>query len=158
MKISPCHTDERRLEISLVAFFVLALCSLVGISLVDPSIYAHTLLLTSAQADRYPLVLTGVMCLLVVLVALLIFGVLHHWRWLFWLILLAFGASVLRVPIALLQFAGIVPATGPFWYSLLQTGVAVVEAGLAIEMIRIYRRQGVWALGKPGDGRCVEPE
>lgn len=148
MNNSSWHTGVRRLEISLVVFFVLALCSLIGIAVVDPSLYAPTLLLPSAQADHYPLALTVVLCLLVLMIALLIFGIFHHWRWLFWLLLLAFCASVLRIPVTLLQFAGIVPASGPLWYSLLQTGVAVIEAGLAIEMIRIYRREGVWALGK----------
>ncbi len=51
--------------------------------------------------------------MLTALFSLLSTGVIHNWRWTFWLILVAFMAGILRVPIAGLQLAGIVPGQGP---------------------------------------------
>jgi hypothetical protein len=47
-----------------------------------------------------------------------------------------------------LQITDVLPSSDPLWYGLFRMGVAVVELALAIWMIYIYRREGVWALGK----------
>jgi hypothetical protein len=71
----------------------------------------------------------------------------RHWRWVFWLLLVAFAASVLQIPITLLQMTGVLPSSDPLWYSLFRMGGCVVELALAVWMIFIYRREGVWAQG-----------
>src|SRR6266567_6770026 len=71
-----------------------------------------------------------------------------HWRWVFWLMLVAFAGSALQIPVTLLQIAGVLPSPILLWYSLFRMGVAVVEITIAVWMIHIYRHKGVWALGK----------
>jgi hypothetical protein len=75
-------------------------------------------------------------------------GLVRHWRWLFWLLLLAIGASFLDIPVTILQLLGALPNVVPLWYSLFRMGVALPEIALAVWMMRLYRHQGVWAMGK----------
>lgn len=138
----------RRLERSIITFFVAAALLAWGVYLVDPSIYTQTLLLAPTPADRYPYPATLFLVCLVVFLAILSVGVVRHWRWLFWLLLVAFGGSVLQIPTALLQLTGLLPDPIPIWYSLLRMGVSIVELWIAVWMICIYRYGGIWAMGK----------
>ena len=138
----------RRLETVIIAFFVLAVLFALAVYLVDPSIYTKTLLLEPSPADRYPFPATLFLVCLVVFIAILSVGVVRHWRWLFWLLLVAFGFSVLQVPATILQLTGILPDPAPVWYSLLRMGIAIIEIGIAVWMLQIYRQYGVWAMGK----------
>ena len=132
----------------MIAFFILAALSLLVVYLADPAIYAQSLSLTSSPADRYPVPVTLFLVGVLVLITLLSFGVVRHWRWLFWLMLVAFAGSALQIPVTLLQIADVLPSSDPLWYSLFRMEGAVVELALAVWMISIYRREGVWALGK----------
>lgn len=143
----------RRLERVLIVFFVLAFLFALVVYFADPSIYAKTLSLAPFPVDRYPLSVMLFLVGLFVFLAILSVGVVRHWRWLFWLLLLAFGASVLQVPAAILQFAGVLPDPYPLWYSLIRMGVAIVEVGIAVWMIQIYRHAGVWAMGRKKTSR-----
>ena len=58
--------------------------------------------------------------------------------------------SVLQLPIGLLQIFGVLPLASPLWYSLFRLAVAMVELGLAVWMIQVYRHQRVWAMGRKG--------
>ena len=84
------------------------------------------------------------------LVALLAFlavlgvGVVRRWRWLFWLLLLAFAAGLIRVPLAVLQLSGPIAPEGPDWYVVLQGVIGMVQVGLAYAMFADYRRAGPW--------------
>ncbi|HEY7355852.1 MAG TPA: hypothetical protein VH590_05270, partial [Ktedonobacterales bacterium] len=82
------------------------------------------------------------------LIAVLIIGIRRHWRWLFWLILLAFGAAVLDIPVTLLQLLGVSPLLFPVWYSWYRVGIACVQVVIAIWMARIAYHHGAWALGR----------
>ncbi|HJT55143.1 MAG TPA: hypothetical protein VJ761_01510, partial [Ktedonobacteraceae bacterium] len=88
----------RRLERILIAFFILAVSFLIVVYIAAPSIYANTLLLASSSVDRYPLPITLFLVALLIFIAILIVGVMRHWRWLFWLLLIAFGFSILEIP------------------------------------------------------------
>jgi hypothetical protein len=143
----------RRLERVLIVFFVLAVLFALVVYIADPSIYAKTLSLAPFPVDQYPLPVILFLLGLVVFLIILCVGVVRHWRWLFWLLLVAFGASVLQVPAAILQFAGVLPDPYPLWYSLIRMGVAIVEVGIAIWMIQIYRHAGVWAMGSKKTSR-----
>lgn len=138
----------RRLEQVLIAFFVLAALSLVGVYVAVPSMYASTLLLTPSLTDRYPFSATLFLSLILVFIAVLIVGTVRHWRWLFWLVLIAFSFSILEIPATLLQLAGLFPGRFPLWYSLYRMSVALIEGGIAVWMFQIYRKYGVWAMGK----------
>ena len=148
MKTPTHHSTRVHLERAVTAFFILAALSLLVVYLADPSIYAQSLSLTSSPADRYPVPVTLFLVGILAMIALLILGVVRHWRWVFWLMLVAFAGSALQVPVTLLQMTGVLPTADPLWYGLFRMGVAVGEFALAVWMIHIYRHEGVWARGK----------
>lgn len=76
--------------------------------------------------------------------ALLGVGVVRRWRWMFWLVLAAFLAGLLRVPASVLELAGRLPATGPAWYAVLQGAIGLVQFGIGLAMLSGLRRAGVW--------------
>jgi hypothetical protein len=136
------------LERTLLAFFVLAASSAVVVYLAAPAIYTNLLLLHPASTERYPAPVTLALVGILLVIAVSMVGVVRHWRWLFWLLLLAFGASILDIPVTILQVMGALPNVFPLWYSLVRMGAALPEIALAVWMLRIYRRHGVWAMGK----------
>jgi hypothetical protein len=62
----------------------------------------------------------------------------------FWLIVVAFLAGVLRVPVLILQLSGVLAAEGPTWYVLLQAITGMVQVAIGLAMLAGYRRSGVW--------------
>jgi len=86
----------------------------------------------------------GDVVVLTALLTLLSIGVVRGWRWTFWLILIAFLAGILRVPIAAFELAGKVPQQGPAWYVLLTAAVGLSQFGIALAMLAGHRRSGVW--------------
>lgn len=141
---------RRRLEQVLIAFFVICALFIVVVYIIAPSTITQALKLTPSPTDRYPLISTVFMLALLALIGVVIVGVVRHWRWLFWLLLIAFGFSVLQIPATVLELAGVLPnpIPMPVWYSLSRMGVALVEVGIAVWMVQIYRQYGVWAMGK----------
>jgi hypothetical protein len=137
----------RRLERVLLAFFLLAALSLLVVYFADPSIYTNTLTLQSTTTERYPLPATLFLIGILGFIAVLIIGVTRHWRWLFWLILIAFGFSVLQIPATILQLSGVIPDSFPVWYSLYRMVIALFQVVIAVWMVQIYRQYGVWAVG-----------
>jgi hypothetical protein len=81
---------------------------------------------------------------LTALIMLLSVGIVRGWRWLFWLILIAFLAGILRVPAAALEFAGKIPQQGPAWYVVLTAIVGMIQFVIALTMAAAYHRSGVW--------------
>jgi hypothetical protein len=148
MKASTHDFSRMRLEIAVIAFFILAATSLLVVYAASPAIYAQSLSLTSSPADRYPVPVTLFLVGILAMIALLILGVIHHWHWLFWLLLVAFSGSALQIPITLLQMTGVLPTPDPLWYNLFRMGAGVVELALAVWMIHIYRHEGVWGRGQ----------
>ena len=139
---------SRRLERLLIAFFLLIALSVLVVYIADPSIYTQGLSLKPSATDRYPIPATLFLVSLLTFIGVVIIGILRHWRWLFWLLFVAFAASILQIPATLLQFAGVLPESFPVWYSLYRMGIAVLEVGFAIWMLWIYRHYGVWGMGK----------
>ena len=137
-----------RLGTVLIAFFVLAAFSIIIVYFVDPSIYAKVLKLEPTTTDRYPFASTLFLVAILIFIAILIFGVTKHWRWLFWPLLIANSFSILEVPATILQLTGVVPDPYPTWYSLYRMSIAVIQVGIAIWMVRIYFQYGVWGMGK----------
>ena len=75
---------------------------------------------------------------------LLAVGVLQRWRWTFWLILVAFLAGAVRVPVAILQLVDALPTDVPSWYVVLQALIGLVQLAIGLDMLVGYRRSGVW--------------
>jgi hypothetical protein len=138
----------RRLQRTLLAFFLLAALLLVEVYVAAPSIYTNTLLLALAPTQHYPtaapLLLVGIGGFL----AIVMIGILRRWRWVFWLVLVAFGGMILDIPATILQLMGILPSLFPVWYSLCRMGASLVAVGIAVWMVLIYRHYGVWARGR----------
>lgn len=129
----------RQLQAVLISFCVLATISLLILYRVQPAIYRPTL---GRVSDR------GVALLLVALVgfeAVLILGMLQRWRWLFWLLVVAFGASLVHLPLALLRLGGVIGGATPLWYDFVRAMVGCVQGAIAGWMVVLYRRYGVWA-------------
>lgn len=138
---------QKRLERVLLTFFGGCILFVVGVYLFTPSILTQGLPSSWIATGRPVLSATLVLGAIVLVIMLAIIGVLCHWRWLFWLLLIAFGFSVLEIPATLLTWTGILPpflGPLPLWYSVCRMAVAVIEEGLAVWMLLIYRRAGVW--------------
>ncbi|MFL5664095.1 MAG: hypothetical protein ACJ8BW_22540 [Ktedonobacteraceae bacterium] len=138
----------QRLEKSLITFCGLLILSLLIIFAAQPAIYTTTLWPGLVTTERYPLPAILFLGAIVAFVSILMYGVAHHWRWLFWLILVAFTGSVIQIPVEILQLTGVLTNPYPVWYSLFRTGVGVIEIGFAVWMIQIYRQHGIWATGR----------
>jgi pimeloyl-ACP methyl ester carboxylesterase len=142
------HAPAKLLERALVVFVGLLLGSLLIIFAIEPSIYTTTLWPGWAPTERYPWPVLLFLGALTIFLCILMYGVLHHWRWLFWLILIAFTGSVIQIPVEGLQLLGVFPNPYPVWYSLFRGGVGFIELGFAFWMIQTYRHQGIWAMGR----------
>jgi hypothetical protein len=130
-----------RTQALVLGFFLFALVSLVVILAAAPEVYR--------QALRFPpswprLAEIAFLIALAAFIALLSIGVLRRWRWMFWLILVAFLAGVLRVPVAILQLTGVLTANAPTWYLPFQGLVGLVQVAVGLAMLAGYRRAGVW--------------
>jgi hypothetical protein len=98
-----------RTQALVLGFFVLAMTSLLVILAAAPEVYDQALRLPTGNRA----VEIAFLAALLGFIALLGIGVLRRWRWAFWLILVAFLAGVLRVPVAILQLTEVLTADGP---------------------------------------------
>lgn len=127
-----------RTQALVLGFFILVWASLVVLFAVAPEVYYRALKLSSAGAGI--LFLIGISAF----IALLGIGVLRRWRWMFWLITVAFLFGVLRIPASVLTLKGVLPADGPTWYVLYQGFLGLVQFAIALFMLVGYRRAGTW--------------
>ena len=130
-----------RTQALVLGFFLMALTSLAIILAAAPEIYDQALRLPSNSPRWMALTLLAV---LAVFIGLLTVGVVRRWRWCFWLILVAFLAGVLRVPVAGLQLSGVLAADGPAWYVVFQGLLGGLQFAIGLAMVAGYRRAGVW--------------
>jgi hypothetical protein len=130
-----------RTQALVLGFFVMVLASLVLILVAAPEVYEQALRLPASWPAWAALVFVAT---LAAFIGLLGVGVLRRWRWTFWLILVAFLAGVLRVPVALLQLAGVLAADGPTWYVVFQGLLGMVQVVIGLAMVAGYRRAGIW--------------
>jgi hypothetical protein len=130
-----------RTQALVLGFFLMALTSLVVIVAAAPDIYDQALRLPSNSPRWMALTLLAG---LGVFIGLLAISVLRRRRWTFWLILVAFLAGVLRVPVAGLQLTGVLAADGPTWYVVFQGLLGVLQFAIGLAMVAGYRRAGIW--------------
>jgi hypothetical protein len=129
-----------RTQALVLGFFVVALGSLLMILVAAPDVYDQALRLPDGSGVAevgFLVVLTGFL-------GLLAFGVLRRWRWTFWLVLVAFLAGILRMPVAILQLTGVLAADVPTWYVLFQGVIGLAQVAIGLAMLTGYRRAGVW--------------
>jgi hypothetical protein len=129
-----------RTQALVLGFFVLAMTSLLGILAAAPEVYDQALRLPTGNRA----VEIAFLAALLGFITLLGIGVLRRWRWAFWLILVAFLAGVLRVPVAVLQLTGVLTADGPRWYVTFQGLLGILQLAIGLAMVAGYRRAGVW--------------
>jgi hypothetical protein len=123
-----------------LGFFGMTLGSLVVILVAAPEIYDQALRLPEGSRMAEITVLAG----LTTFIGLLTVGVLRRWRWIFWLVLVAFLAGILRLPVAILQLTGALAADVPAWYVGFQGVIGLAEVAIGLAMLAGYRRAGVW--------------
>jgi len=123
-----------------LGFFVLAWTALVVMVAASPAVRDVVVRRVPGSAPA----VVGFLVLLLGFLSLLAIGVLRRWRWAFWLILVAFGAGLARVPVALLQLSGRMAPEGPDWYAVVQGVIGVIQVVIAVAMFAGYRRSGPW--------------
>jgi hypothetical protein len=130
-----------RTQAVVLGFFVAAWLTLILILVAVPDVFAGALRLPPG-GSRVPEL--AFLIALTAFLGVLGIGVVRRWRWMFWLILAAFLAGVLRVPASALELAGMLPMTGPAWYLVLQAGIGLVQFVIGMAMLSGVRRAGVW--------------
>jgi hypothetical protein len=129
-----------RTQALVLGFFGVAVGSLLVILVAAPDIYDQALRLPDDSMAAEVASLAA----LTALIGLLAVGVLRRWRWTFWLVLVAFLAGILRVPVAILQLTGVLAADVPAWYVAFQGGIGLAQVAIGLAMLAGYRRAGVW--------------
>jgi hypothetical protein len=129
-----------RTQALVLGFLVVALSSLLVILVVAPDVYDQALRLPDGSAVAE----VAFLVVLTAFIGLLAVGVLRRWRWIFWLIMVAFLAGVLRVPVAILQLTGVLSADVPAWYVAFQGVIGLAQVAIGLAMLAGYRRSGVW--------------
>jgi hypothetical protein len=124
-----------------LGFLGFAWLSLVAVLAFAPDVYDQSLNLPADNARPGELVFLVVLSAFIALVA---FGVLRRWRWMFWLLLVAFLSGVLRVPASILELTGGLPATGPTWYVVVQALIGLLQLAIGVVMLREFRTHGTW--------------
>jgi hypothetical protein len=130
-----------RTQLLVLGSFGLTWIALVGILVFSPEVFTSTL--QRASGDIVAISVAFLVALSAV-IGLLIAAIVRRRRWAFWLILIAFLFGLLRVPTSGLQLTGLLQATGPTWYEVLQAVIGLVQFLIALAMVRGYRRAGVW--------------
>jgi len=126
----------------LLGFVIASWVALVAILIGAPEIY---------DAQLRPFGLAGLiwvrlafLAAITSLLVLLAIGTLRRWRWTFWLVLVAFAAGVLRVPISALQVVGAIASDVPLWYAGMQALIGISQVVIAVAMVAGYRQNGLW--------------
>jgi hypothetical protein len=130
-----------RTQLLVIGFFVLIWIALAAILVLSSQVYAQTLRQVGGNNRAIE---ASSLIALSALITLLVVGVFRRWRWTFWLVLVAFFFGVLRLPASVLQFVGILPASGPTWYEALQGVIGIVQFLIALAMFAGYRKAGIW--------------
>ena len=130
-----------RVQALVLGFLLMAWISLVVILVAAPEVYERRLRSLPGTQRVVEIVFVVALTAFIVLLSI---GVLRRWRWMFWLILIAFLFGVLRIPVAVLQISGQMRPDGPLWYAILQGVIGLVQVLIALAMILGYRRSGVW--------------
>jgi hypothetical protein len=131
-----------RTQALVLSFAIPTWLALVAILALAPDVYDGEL--RPLGLAGLPAVRLAFLGVITTLLAVLAIGALRRWRWTFWLVVIAFGAGVLRVPVFALYALGTISSDVPLWYAGVQAMVGVVQVAIAAAMLRGYRRHGPW--------------
>ena len=129
-----------RTQAMVLCFVLAAWLSLIVILVTAPDVYDEAL---PAHGHRTPVEI-AFLILLSAFLGVVGVGILRRWRWMFWLILIAFGLGLIRVPVTVLQLVGTLAPGGPTWYVVFQGVIGVIQFVIALVMVADYRRSGIW--------------
>lgn len=124
-----------------LGFFAAVVVALVVILALAPSVYGNILPLSTKSGMAIDIAFPAA---LIAFIALLSVAVIRRWTWIFWLLLIAFLAGVLRLPASVMELLGLLPRSGPTWYVLLQGVIGIVQFGIGLALVIGYRKGGVW--------------
>ena len=124
-----------------LGFLVVVWITLAAILFASPQIYDSTL---NLGPGAHPEADIAFFVSISILIAVLALGVVRRWRWMFWLILIAFLFGPIRVLASLLQLMGVLPSGAPSWYVGLQAAIGAVQFLIGLAMVAGYRRAGIW--------------
>jgi hypothetical protein len=130
-----------RTQALVLGFFLTVMAGLIVIRAAAPEVYDQALRLPPTWPRWAG---TAFLLGLAAFIVLLAVGVLQRWRWTFWLILVAFLAGAVRVPVAILQLVDALPTDVPSWYVVLQALIGLVQLAIGLAMLVGYRRSWVW--------------
>ena len=130
-----------RTQALVLGFFLTVMAGLIVIRAAAPEVYDQALRLPPTWPRWAG---TAFLLGLAAFIVLLAVGVLQRWRWTFWLILVAFLAGAVRVPVAILHLVDALPTDVPSWYVVLQALIGLVQLAIGLAMLVGYRRSGVW--------------
>ena len=131
-----------RTQALVLGFAIFSWAALVAILVAAPNVYDSEL--RPLGLAGLPAVRLAFLTVVSGLLAVLAIGTLRRWRWTFWLVLVAFAAGVLRVPVFALQALAAISADVPLWYAGVQAIVGIVQVAIAAAMFLGYRRHGPW--------------
>jgi hypothetical protein len=124
-----------------LGFFVVVWIALAAIFFASPQIYDSTL---NPSPGAHPQADLAFFASISILLAVLALGVVRRWRWMFWLILVAFFFGPVRVLASVLQLTGVLRAGAPSWYIALQAAIGAVQFLIGLAMVAGYRKAGIW--------------
>jgi hypothetical protein len=143
-----------RTQALVLGFSLAAWLALIVLLVVAPDVFSAALKLPAGGSGPAE---AAFVVAISALIGLLGVGVVRRWRWMFWLVMLAFLAGILRAPASLLELAGVVPANGPTWYLLLQAAIGLVQFAIGLAMLSAFRRGRVWG-SDPQNGQQLDDE
>ena len=129
-----------RSQALVLAFFAAVLIALVVIRILSPGIYSRALNVPTSSPALLNLFVAGV----IAFVVLASVGVVFRWRWMFWLVVVAFVAGIARLPASILGVSGVLPSTSPTWYLVLQAVIGTMQFVIGLALVRGYQRAGPW--------------
>src|SRR5262245_31063024 len=130
-----------RTQATVLGFFAAAWVALVLLLFTAPEVYDTAL---PVDPDRRAVARLALVGGVLVLLLVLGVGVLRRWRWMFWLVTVAFLAGALRTPASVAELVGLLPLRGPAWYAALQGVLGLVQLGIGLLLVRGSRRGGAW--------------
>ena len=139
----PCDDASvvTRTQLLVIGFLAVAWLSIVALIGAAPDVFDEALRLGKASAaTRW-----GTLGLITGVIGLLTVGVIRRWRWTFWLIVFAFLAGILRVPVSLLEATDVIHSSVPIWYIAYQGSLGITQFIVGTLMLLGYRRAGYWA-------------
>lgn len=130
-----------RTQLLLVGFFLCVWIGFLAVLVLSPGVYAQSAGLGQAQLHT---VEVPSFLAITVLIAVVVIGILGRWRWMFWALLIVFLLGILRIPASILQVGGLLPASGPVWYEVVQGVIGAVQFAIALAMWAGCRKAGPW--------------